>query len=90
MSSLQNSSSAAWTAQQIDLLKTSLAKTNPDWLIRLPLLGDLLNLSIPDNETTTTFTPKLRQETLFALVIEIIQSWGQQQPLLLIIEDAFM
>ncbi len=52
------------------------------------MLGDLLDLPIPDNETTAAFDSQLRQESLFALVVEIVQAWADVQPLLLLIEDA--
>jgi adenylate cyclase len=69
-------------------LESRLTAINPDLLLRLPLLGDLLGLSIPDNPTTTAFEPRMRQEALFALAVELIQAWAQSQPLLLMIEDA--
>ena len=60
---------------------------NPDWAIRIPLLGDLLGIPIPDNATTAAFDPRLRQEALFSLVTEIIQALSQRQPLLLLLDD---
>ncbi len=66
----------------------SAIQENPNWLLRLPLLGDLLGLPIPDNITTATFEPRLRQEALFALVVELIQSWAKTRPLLFLIDDA--
>ena len=61
--------------------------TNPDWLVRLPLLGDLLGLPIADNPTTAAFDASLRQKSLFALAVAILQTWAQRQPLLLVLED---
>ncbi len=58
------------------------------WLLRLPLLGDLLGLPIPDNPTTAAFDARMRQEALTALVLDIVRRACQTQPLLLIIEDA--
>jgi len=78
----------AWTARQVAQVEATVNDTNPDWLPRLPLLGDLLGLPIPDNETTLTFDPKSRQEALFALAVEMVQTWAHAQPLLLLIEDA--
>lgn len=60
---------------------------NPDWDLRLPLLGDLLGLPIPDTETTAAFSPQLRQEALIALVVEIVRARAAQRPLLLLFED---
>ena len=66
----------------------SLAQINPDWPIRLPLLGDLLGMPIPDNPTTAAFDPKQRRESLFAFVTEILRSWARSQPLLIAFENA--
>ena len=79
---------AAWTAQQIAQVEATIKDINPDWLPLLPLLGDLLGLPIPDNETTIIFAPLLRQGTLFALAMEMIKTWTHNQPSLLIIDDA--
>jgi len=60
---------------------------NPAWLVRLPLLGDLLDLDIPDNPTTAAFEPHLRQEALFAFVVDLLAHWANDQPLLILLED---
>lgn len=60
---------------------------NADWVLRLPILGDLLDLPIPDNPTTAAFDARLRQEVLFALVVDIMQTWTEDMPLLLVLED---
>ncbi len=75
---------AARLTQQVTEIVTAM---NPEWLVRLPLLGDLLVLPIPDNATTAAFEPRLRQRALFALVTEMIAAWSREKPLLLIIED---
>jgi predicted ATPase/class 3 adenylate cyclase len=74
-------------SQHIAQVKRIVGGLNPDWLIRLPLLGDLLGLPIPDNTTTAIFDPRLRQEALHTLAVELIQSWAKDQPLLLLLED---
>ena len=78
---------SAITARQIDKVEDLVWQTNPDWQLRLPLLGDLLGLPIPENTATAAFDPRLRQEALFALAAEIVQSWAQSQPLLILIDD---
>lgn len=75
-------------ADQIATLESILTQMNQDWQIRLPLLGDLLGLPIPDNPTTAAFDPKQRQESLFAFVVEILRAWSHSQPLLLVFENA--
>lgn len=78
---------AVSATEQIEQLAALLEAHNPDWLLRLPLLGNLLGWSIPDNETTAVLDPQSRQEMLFGLVVEIIQTWAQTRPLLLLLED---
>lgn len=79
---------AAWQDRQIDQIKEIIDDINPDWLNLAPLLGDLLALPMPDSETTALFDPQLRQGALFALALEIVQTWARGQPALLLIEDA--
>ncbi|MEO7909450.1 MAG: tetratricopeptide repeat protein [Roseiflexaceae bacterium] len=79
---------AATYSRQVAAIERFVADTNPEWLLRLPLLGDLLGLPIADNPTTAAFEPRLRQSALFDLVVEMVQSWTQAQPLLLLIDDA--
>jgi predicted ATPase/class 3 adenylate cyclase len=79
---------ASWTARQVTQVEAMVRSINPRWLVRLPLLGDLLGLPIPDNETTAAFDYQLRQESLISLVVEIVQSWANDRPLLLLVEDA--
>jgi len=74
--------------QVIEFLSTDLAREHPSWNVRLPLLGDLLGLSIPDNATTEAFDANMRQKALISLVIEMLQTMSQVRPLLLVIENA--
>jgi len=69
---------------QVTTLVTAM---NPAWLLRLPLLRDLLALPIPDNATTAAFDARLHYEALISLVVDLVQSYAQRQPLLLIFED---
>lgn len=79
---------AASVTRRIARVRAAIAEANSDWLVRLPLLGDLLNLPIPDNETTASFDPPLRRESLLALTVQIMRTWARSQPLLVLIEDA--
>jgi predicted ATPase/class 3 adenylate cyclase len=75
-------------ARQIARLESVVNAINPEWQVRLPLLGDLLDLPIPDNATTATFDPRLRQEALFTLAVDLVQHAARAQPLILLLGDA--
>jgi adenylate cyclase len=75
-------------ATQLAALEAYLRALNPDWLLRLPLLGEMLGLPIPDNPTTAALEPRLRQEALNGLIIDLLGAWSSQRPLLLLIDDA--
>ncbi|MBN1887766.1 MAG: tetratricopeptide repeat protein, partial [Thermoflexales bacterium] len=79
---------AVANARNVARVQAAIERLNPAWAIRLPLLGDLLDLPIPDNATTAVFDPRLRQEALFALAVELVQAYARQRPLLLLVEDA--
>jgi predicted ATPase/class 3 adenylate cyclase len=74
--------------EEIDAVEAFVMRTNPNWQLRLPLLGDLLGIPIPDNGTTAAFEPRLRQSALFDLVTEIVEQLSRARPLLLVQDDA--
>ncbi|MBN1485366.1 MAG: tetratricopeptide repeat protein, partial [Chloroflexia bacterium] len=76
------------TAKQVETLRQHLAALHPELPLRLPLLGDALGLTIPDNELTASFDANLRKESLFALVVDLLQARAARAPLLLVLEDA--
>ncbi len=78
----------AWApAQQISALEAQLNQIDPALLPRLPLLGAVLNIQIPDNELTAAFDAKLRKESLEALLVDCLRQRAHQMPLLLVLED---
>src|SRR5688572_28748544 len=78
----------AWSmAAQVESLERQLSKIDPSLLPRLPLLGAVLNLQIPDNELTGSFDAKLRKESLESLLIDCLRKRTRTLPLLLILED---
>ncbi len=60
----------------------------PDDEMRLPLLGDVLNLSLPETPLTASLEGQKRQQATFAFVSELLRRLAAHQPLLLIFEDA--
>lgn len=73
---------------QVAAVEQYIARMGRDWAVRLPLLGDLLGLPIPDNATTAAFEPRLRQSALIDLALEILRAEAAHAPLLLLIDDA--
>ena len=75
-------------AEQVATLERQLSQIDPALLPRLPLLGVVLNLPIPDNALTTAFDAKLRKESLQSLLADCLRKRAAQTPLLLVLEDA--
>ncbi len=71
----------------IAVLERQLRRINPQLVGRLPLLGTVLNLQIPDNDLTRSFDPKLRKTSLEALLVDCLSAQARQQPVLLVMED---
>lgn len=60
----------------------------PEHRERLPLLNDLLPLQFPASSLTATLDPALRQQNLLLLLLALLRSRAQTQPLILVLEDA--
>lgn len=78
---------ASSVAHQIESLERQLAEIDPALLPRLPLLGTVLNLPIPDNELTGSFDAKLRKESLESLLVDCLRQHARTMPFLLVLED---
>jgi len=78
----------AWPAmQQAMQIQTMLQWINPEWIPRVPLLGDLLGLQIPDTPMTAGFDARMRHESRMALLSDLLARMAAQQPLLILLED---
>ncbi|MFQ5612469.1 MAG: tetratricopeptide repeat protein [Anaerolineae bacterium] len=53
-----------------------------------PIIGEALGLPIPDNDLTGALEAKLRRQRLFDLTLELLQTRAQDQPLMVVVEDA--
>jgi tetratricopeptide (TPR) repeat protein len=72
-----------------DRLADIVARQHPEWSLRLPLLGDLLRLPVPDNPTTAALDSNLRQESLFNLLLEMLQAWSSAEgPIAILLDNA--
>jgi class 3 adenylate cyclase/tetratricopeptide (TPR) repeat protein len=78
----------AWSfSKKLQALEQQLEAIDLRLLPRLPLLGSVLNLSIPDNDLTATFDAKLRKSSLEALLVDCLRSRARRAPLFLVLED---
>jgi ABC-type dipeptide/oligopeptide/nickel transport system ATPase component len=68
-------------------LERQLKRIDPQLVRRLPLLGAVLNLPLPDNDLTRSFDAKLRKTSLEALLVDCISARARETPLLLVLED---
>jgi adenylate cyclase len=73
---------------QIATLERELSQIDAALLARLPLLGAVLNLDIPDSELTAGLDAKLRRSSLEALLITCLLARAAETPLLIVLEDA--
>jgi tetratricopeptide (TPR) repeat protein len=55
---------------------------------RIPLLNDVLNLGLPENELTASLDVHLRHESLVSLLLALLRAWAAERPLVLVLEDA--
>lgn len=72
---------------RIAQLEAQLSAVDPNLLPRLPLLGAVLNMSIPDSELTASLEPRLRKMSLETLLISCLRERAKQHPITLVLED---
>jgi len=73
--------------ERIVYISRTLAQININWMTRLPLLAELLQLPTAETAITAGLVGRVRSQALFALVTDIVLYFARQQPLLIIIED---
>ncbi len=79
---------ADWeTDRQIGALDAALRRIDPLLAPRLPLLGVVLNLAIPDTGLSRSFDAKLRKSSLESLLVDCLLAFARERPLLLVLED---
>ncbi|MBI4317541.1 MAG: AAA family ATPase, partial [Chloroflexi bacterium] len=77
-----------WSIEdQVRLVEERLAQIDQSLVHRLPLLGVLLNLPIPDNDLTRSFDAKLRKTSLEALLVDCIRAHAREQKVAIVLED---
>ena len=74
-------------AGELAALRQWLTMLDPTFGERLPLLGPVLGLTIPDTALTAAMDGKLRQASLAALLLDCLRAHAQVAPLLIVLED---
>ncbi len=72
---------------QIAHVAEQLQRINPALLPRLPLLGSILRLTIPDNELTRSFDAQLRKVSLESLLVECLRARAEETAVFMVLED---
>ena len=72
---------------QIAHVAEALHRINPSLVPRLPLLGAVLRLPIPDNELTQSFDAQLRKVSLESLLVECLRVRAEETAVLIVLED---
>ncbi len=82
--------SATPQPDELPQLQKALSDLNPTLLATMPLLGPLLAIPCPDNETTRNMDAKQRKESLEQLLVNCLQAYAANNttPLLFVVEDA--
>ena len=60
----------------------------PEFSERIPLLNDVLDLGFSHNALTANLQGQSRHTSLTGLLIALLQKWMEEQPLILVLEDA--
>jgi class 3 adenylate cyclase/tetratricopeptide (TPR) repeat protein len=68
-------------------LAIALQESNPDWLLRLPLLAEMLALPYEETAATETLKGESRRQALFALTTDLLLFYARRKPLVLIFDD---
>lgn len=61
-------------------------KIDPDLVQRMPLLNDILDIHLQETPITR-LGPRQRRDSLAFLIVQLLQTWARQNPLILILDD---
>ncbi|HET9680538.1 MAG TPA: AAA family ATPase [Candidatus Limnocylindrales bacterium] len=78
---------AAAESAQIAALEARLRDIDPNLVPRVPLLGPVVGLTIPDSPLTRTFDAKLRKASLEDLLQACLRARAREAPFVVVLED---
>ncbi len=77
----------ASTNRFLENLTEEITLINQSLVPRIPLLGPLLQIDIPENDLTKSLDAKTRKTSLQAFIVDVILAKSLQQPIILVFED---
>jgi hypothetical protein len=75
-------------AQVVARLESVLTTLEPTLLPRLPLLGPVVGVTIPDTDLTASFDAKLRKSSLEALMVDLLAAHASRRPIAVFLDAA--
>jgi len=81
-------SSPSHTPETLANIKRQLENSAPALARYLPVLADILNIALPENENSTALTAAQRQAKVESLLVTLLKRWAERRPLALILENA--
>lgn len=75
-------------AERQQRIASQVREVVPDMAERAPLLNDVLNVGLPENELTSSLDAEVRHESLVSLLLALLKAWAAERPLMLVLEDA--
>ena len=73
--------------RQLEALQATIAALDPELVPRVPLLGAVLGMDIPDTELTASFDAKLRKTSLEDFLVRSLRAITRDRALVVVIED---
>lgn len=72
---------------QQEQLTSALDELDPSFRLRLPLLGAVLNVPLPDNDLTRSLDAQVRNQLLQTLLVDILRARTSSTPVAFLLED---
>ncbi len=74
-------------SQRNEQVLQTIGAIDPTYIERAALLNDILGIRLPESDLTRSYTSEVRQESLAALVGDLLVHRSEEAPLVLVIED---
>jgi predicted ATPase/class 3 adenylate cyclase len=73
--------------ESITRLTALLTELNGDWLPRMPLLAELMGITIEETPHTERLSGQVRRQSVISLVTDLLLAYAKRKPLAIVLED---